>query len=497
VVVRAEVVEHHGSLRDRGERVRRERLLGRPMFGRDRRRLRRGAAAARREEDQARQDSGAHHAGDHTKYNDGVGLETGSTESLNAIDVDERIGLIDALRGFALFGVLIANLPVLSGADYLPEDLASRLPTAGADKIVERIIAFLIDGKFITLFSFLFGVGFSIQLERARRAGLGVSRYARRLGVMLALGVAHATLIWWGDILTVYALLGFVLLLFRRASDRTLVIWGFALIASRFFGGLLWWLVGRHFQPNHIWFRIFPTIIDGDVGEVVHMHTRAWIAMNFGTPLSPFWNLPLLGNMLLGYWFGRKALLADPAQHARFFRRLFGIALTLAALGAASMGVMYWHQGAHPMHGRQQLSLLTQLFSAGMHIETMALAATYLSAIALLWRRPRARRALERLVPIGRMCVTNYLSQSVICTLLFYHAYGVGLAGGAGFLGIFGFGVGLYTIQVIVSRTWLTYYRFGPVEWLWRSLTYGKRQRMRVAPALAPTGTAPAPPTPM
>jgi uncharacterized protein len=398
---------------------------------------------------------------------------------VTATDADERIALIDALRGFALIGVLAANLPVMSGAAFLSSPQAAALPTAGADHVAERFVSFMIDGKFVTLFSFLFGVGFAMQLERARRVGAGVRRYVQRLAVMLGLGAVHGILIWYGDILTLYALLGFLLLLFRNAKDRTVLIWGLSLECVRFLVGLAYWLIGRHFRStvfDHLADRIFC----GSWPIVLHTQARAYLAINVGSPMVTVWYAPLLGNMLLGFWVGRKGLLRDPVAHAAFFRKLFWVALPLALVGAAGMVVFLIRTAGHSMHGPpRSFDWLMQLLRGAGELEQLALAAVYLAGIALLWRRPSVRRALDRLVPVGRMCVTNYLMQSVICTLVFYPCYVLGAGGGMGYLGVLGFAAGLYTVQAIVSRTWLQHFRFGPVEWLWRSLTYGRRQPMK------------------
>jgi uncharacterized protein len=150
---------------------------------------------------------------------------TNPTEPLGPITSLERVELIDAIRGFALFGVLLANMVWLTQeVPMTPERLAA-LPTASIDHVVKHAVTFFIDWKFITLFSFLFGLGFAVQLIRAEERGQQIiGTYARRLAVLFVCGIVHASLLWYGDILTFYAMLGFVLILFRKASDRTLLI---------------------------------------------------------------------------------------------------------------------------------------------------------------------------------------------------------------------------------------------------------------------------------
>jgi uncharacterized protein len=140
---------------------------------------------------------------------------------LQPTSASERHEILDVLRGFALYGVLLANLVWLTTDKVLSDARLEQLPTATVDPIARAFVAFFIDGKFYTLFAFLFGLGFSLQMHRAERRGAGiVPVYIRRLSVLLFIGGAHIALLWYGDILVMYALLGFVLLLFRRAQSK-------------------------------------------------------------------------------------------------------------------------------------------------------------------------------------------------------------------------------------------------------------------------------------
>jgi uncharacterized protein len=144
----------------------------------------------------------------------------------------ERIELLDALRGFALAGVLLANLDQFSLYYFLDEAARAALPTAAFDESARYATRLLVSGKAITLFSLLFGLGFTVQLERARDIGTGLAPYLRRIAVLLLIGCVHTYLLWWGDILLVYALLAVVLIPFRHLRDRTLLVVGLALALS-------------------------------------------------------------------------------------------------------------------------------------------------------------------------------------------------------------------------------------------------------------------------
>ncbi|RZA25546.1 MAG: hypothetical protein EOP92_43180, partial [Lysobacteraceae bacterium] len=146
----------------------------------------------------------------------------------DAAPARERHDLIDALRGFALGGVLMVNLASFSLYEFMPDPARAALPTARFDAIALEAMELLVNIKFITLFSLLFGLGFSLQMERAQASG-GLARFVRRLLVLLAIGLLHGFFVWWGDIMLTYAVVGLALLGFRHASDRTLLVAGLAL----------------------------------------------------------------------------------------------------------------------------------------------------------------------------------------------------------------------------------------------------------------------------
>jgi uncharacterized protein len=149
------------------------------------------------------------------------------------VSADDRIELLDVLRGFALSGVLLANMTWFTGTTFMPPELVAERPLAFIDGILEYGLRLLVRDKFITIFAFLFGLGFAMQLIRAQERGTRVERvYVRRMFALLAIGVAHGMLLWEGDILVFYALMGFALMLFRNASDRMLLRTGFGLVIA-------------------------------------------------------------------------------------------------------------------------------------------------------------------------------------------------------------------------------------------------------------------------
>lgn len=402
----------------------------------------------------------------------------GPPPAFGPVPADERLALLDALRGFALAGVLLANLNSLTLYEYLSAEQRAALPTAGFDQWARMALVFFVSKKFLTLFSLLFGIGFAVQLLRSEARGAdAIPTYVRRLGVLLVIGLAHGTLLWWGDILRFYAVLGFVLLLFRRASSRTLLWSSFALacvgwpllraVTDPFVGPLLQRLPSR----QAAYAETFAIFSEGRYVDVVMRNP-----VHDLVDLASFWYLPLFvfGPFLLGFWAGRQRLFHEPERHRSLLRRVFAGSLVYGVAGHAVsfLGVL----GHVPVLGTP---IALGLSTSG----PIALGVAYATGFALLFLRPVWRRRLEVLVPVGRMALTNYLAQALVCVPVFY-GFGLGVGPELGIPGRLATFALLFGGQVILSHWWLARFRFGPAEWAWRSLTYLRSQPMRpVAPS--------------
>lgn len=404
----------------------------------------------------------------------------------------ERIVLLDVLRGFAIFGILVYNMAYFSAPLYLPM-AGQRWGEGAVDRLVELSVRFLVQGKFYSLFSFLFGLGFALQLRRAEDRGARFAPlYRRRLLALLMIGLFHGFLIWMGDILTVYALLGFFLFLFRRRQPKTLLVWAVLLtsLPVLLMAGVVLATGSGGASPfgtvedyKNLVARSYHAYGAGSLADIMVMRARDFFVVTMGGLF--FGGGGIFGMFLLGAYFVRQRLLEDVGNGLSFFRRLRWWGLALGVAGNLTFTVAF--ELAPPTTP----SLLGLVGMVGFVVGAPALCFFYLSSIVLLWHRPGWQRRMARLGAVGRMALSNYLLQSIVCTLIFYH-YGLGLYGRIGPTTGLGLTLLIYILQVPLSRWWLDRFRFGPAEWLWRSITYRKLQPFRAQPAVAGQSPQPA-----
>lgn len=427
------------------------------------------------------------------------GSSPGAAPRLAPTAAAERIATIDILRGFALFGILLVNMELFANSVYHSVIGYDNLPWY--DQFARWLVEFFAFGKFYSLFSLLFGIGMAIQMSRAQATGVRFAPlYARRMAVLLAFGLIHAYLIWVGDILILYALLGFLLLIaFRNRRPRTLFAWAIALL-------LVTVLINGATVALIEWGRSTPEgaqVVEGTLNAQTESYraaaaaadavyaTRGFAAvtrqrvqdMNFIFSILPFMAFNVLAMMLVGLGVGKLGICADVAGHRVLLRRVLWWGLIVGVVG----NLAYVVGGAYSQ--RNVPSLVNWLSTTGQAIGAPALSLFYAAGITLLVENAVWRRRLAPLAPTGQMAITNYLAQSIICTLIFY-GYGLGLTGRAGAAAGIALTLLIYAMQVAWSGWWLKRFRFGPVEWLWRTLTYMRRQPMRRNPPAPPARLA-------
>lgn len=399
----------------------------------------------------------------------------------------ERISAVDALRGFALLGVFLANL-FSSFSGWFLMDAPQRIALAGPVQEIVSAVAFigLIDGKFYSLFSMLFGAGFAILLDRLTRKGArGVAIFRRRMTVLVGFGLIHLVFIWFGDILTLYALLGFLLVFLRGWSDRRLLITAVALIvmvvplkaALRAAGVPLdlgvFSLVAAFAQATDTTSMVDPgnlsafIPISRDPGWMnFFLYQFQGAIWRFGSLLESGRPLKVLALMMLGLIAGRRLVAGTLPGDRKLLKRVLVFGLVFGIPGNA-----VYVFGMATMDGSTLNGLVQDV---GYALGVIPLALAYGAVFLLAW--PRAKAVLGVFTPAGRMALTNYVMQSVLATGVFF---GVGL-GWIGHLApsqFLGLGLALFAGQMAVSALWLKVFAQGPLEALWRRFTYGSASR--------------------
>lgn len=389
----------------------------------------------------------------------------------------ERVELIDVLRGFALLGILLVNIEVFAAPIQLWFSETEWFP-GPLDRAAGLFVRFFAQGKFYTLFSILFGLGLSIQFERLEARGVNPLRFvARRLRWLFVIGLVHAFLIWMGDILVAYALCGFLVLPFRKRRIRTLVVWAvlLLLVPLAIFAVPAFLVEDGRGGEEQLRAAIDTAVAaysSGDMARIFRQRAQD-VLLVWGFSLMSVPNF--LGLFLVGLTLGRLRIFQGIETWLPLLRRWLW---RLAALGVAGNAIMVAAMELSP----DPTSPGAWLGQVGATFGVPALTLFYVSAIALLAQRASWRRRLAPIGALGRMALSNYLLQSLICTAIFN---GYGWAGLYGQMSTFAgvvLAFAIYLMQIPLSTAWLGRFRFGPAEWLWRSLTYGRPQPMLASP---------------
>ena len=379
----------------------------------------------------------------------------------------DRSEAIDILRGFALLGVLVVNLYAIAGEVR---------PVTEVDRAATWLREFIFTAKSYSLLALLFGLGFAIQRQHARAAGRSFAPFfARRALALLAIGVLHGIFLWWGDILTTYALLGLVLLSFQATTPRTQLTWvagllGFAAVAYLGAAGLAALVTPlapgtaarsavEQVGPTTEAVRLYTT---GSYLDITAARTRQWATTAASQLLLAFPNL--FAMLLLGLWLGDRAVFADLERHRPLLRRFALLGLAFGVPANAVYATLATFSGPH-WPGIYAAAALRS-------IGAPALMLGYLGSIALLHRGGgKAARLLAPLAAVGRLSLSNYLLQSLVLNLLVY-SYGLGLYGRLGAAAGLGLALAIYLGQIALSHLYARAFVAGPAEALWRALAY-------------------------
>lgn len=382
---------------------------------------------------------------------------------------DRRIAAIDVLRGVALFGVLSVNLITGFRVSLFQQFLPPIMEGTRMDHMVDAIVGIGMELKAFALFSLLFGIGLAIQFERLAAKAQRLTLLVRRLLALLGIGILHLCLIWNGDILTHYALIGLIALPFLYASNRILI--AACTMALLVYVALPIWLPDSFYWLDEAGLRQHVQIAtsvyaSGTWSEIVRFSISE---IPLFVTLLLFVAPRTFALFLLGVLAWRTGLLRNPGRHRRV---LIGTAMLGLILGLGMTLLDLPDPGS-------SWRALAPVVSALIRLSSVVLAIGYGATCIALYTFTGADRAMSLLGPLGRMAFSNYLAQSLIFGWIFF-GYGLGLFGRLSSSQAMLLGIAVYVAQVFVSQWWLKRFRFGPMEWLWRTLMYGVRQPWRI-----------------
>lgn len=378
-------------------------------------------------------------------------------EFLQPLENKKRLGSVDALRGLALFGILLANVP-------FDENMGTNTLTGQLDTTLSFLFHLLIEKKFITIFSILFGFGFYIQMKKADEAGINFRPYYfKRMLILLLIGCIHAYLFWFGDIIRDYALCGILLLfVYRWPSKKTLItgiVFSVFLTAAVFIANSA---LGPQYAYDTSIVRDHP--IMNSYWQYLWINARIDPFVNFLQD-SPITLVFCFGNMLIGFWMAKAGFFQHPDKFKATRKRIILIGL----FTGLSASYLFWLVTSGKLELTPALLWLPFLIVAGMIMQSLF----YISAFIGLFQSTRTGKMLAVFIPVGKMSLTNYLLQTLLYLVIFFHwTHGLQLFGKIGMTETYLIAILFFGLQVLFSKTWLKHHQQGPVETIWKNLSY-------------------------
>lgn len=394
-----------------------------------------------------------------------------------------RIQIVDALRGFALFGIILAHANNQYFAGFPPPGHEALGIKNAVDPILQMITDVLIFGKFFTIFSFLFGLSFGIQLLNAKEKKKPLlGRFAWRLVILFLIAFVHH-IHYRGDILVIYAVLGLFLLLYFKANNKWLLIWSFFFMINgpsaifntvNYISTLSKPVIEKTAQgPGGVDVKkmgkdgtVFYNIVkEGDYGWIIKNNITKEFQNKLAFQLFSGRLFVTMGLFILGFYMARRRIFEDVAAYEKGFKKWMWISLALSVSAVASYGLLHLQFGSAP-------KTLPQLIGS-MIVNTYdpALSMVYVACFVLLFQNAKWQKRLSGLAPMGRMGLTTYLTQTVF-GLLFFYGYGLNQLDEVGNSVIFPLAIAFFILQIYIGKWWMKRFYYGPVEWLWRALTW-------------------------
>jgi uncharacterized protein len=404
--------------------------------------------------------------------------------NIKPVSNSSRIIYLDILRGLSILFIFIANSYSFSGWYGMPDEMYTQFSGGHLNTVVKKLTVVLVDGKWYSIFSILFGIGFIMQYENAKKTGKSFPLFfSKRMLGLLIFGLMHLFFLWLGDILTLYALLGFLLILFRNMSKRKLLIWAGILLLLPIVHLLL--MIGfdnyyplSFFEPlahylNHNNFPIAMNINEVDWFAFDHnfLNANSWsqfFTTNLGLPILRYLEILMEGRIfkvlacfLIGIWAGRMILHEGLLENKSLLKKivlygfLIGLPMNIVLAIAKTQAEGIWTIINHTSYA----------------FGVVPLACAYAAGVALLMQK--RHKLLLLLAPVGQTAMSNYIFQTFI-SVIFFYGVGFGLAFKLPLWTVIVLALSIYSVQVILSTQWLKYFRFGPLEWIWRMMTYQK-----------------------
>lgn len=379
------------------------------------------------------------------------------------IQFKERIHEIDGIRGFALLGILMMNIMAFAGPD-IEDGLSSErseIYTGFWNELSLFFINVFFTTNFFTMFSFLFGLGFYIFLSRAEAKGRKlIPLFYRRMFVLLIFGLLHGIFLWYGDILWTYAVAGALLFFFYKVNAKMNLIIAILLLSviSVFIllGSLLIFVSGQEMNGYIFELGMTDAILNGTYSDIVEMNITllgiSFSGIIFVVPI-------VLAMFLIGLYFGQRKIFTNIDDNLSLFKKLAAFGLGLGLPIKILTGYWTTYGGGNVLY-----STLGQL-SSSLGGPLMALG--YVSLLIILMKKYKA--IVKILQPVGQMALTNYIGQTVIMLLIFYVANLFNSIDAIYFVPIV---LLVFTLQIGLSKLWMSKFAFGPLEWVWRCLTY-------------------------
>lgn len=411
------------------------------------------------------------------------------TNQVLPIQKEKRIDFLDVMRGIAIFCIFTANIPYLSGYFELGQEAKANAILLPTDEWIGIILHTIVDGKFYTIFSLLFGIGITIQYENLKSKNQPFAPFfKKRMFWLLVIGSIHLTFFWVGDILTLYAILGFGLLFFIETENKKLIKWAIVLLLLP----ILNTIVIHYFNIDYpricleinakitSFFHLKSEVYKGLAGtnfaamiqnenlltffkiNISNVSLRIYYLLMEGRPFKVF------GIFLIGIWFGRKIIHSNLLTNNALLKK---IALYGFLVGIPISISRTFFEITND--GSLTSELLTTISYA---LGTVPLALGYFTGLALLYQKRKT--FLNYFAPVGKMALSNYLFETLIAITIFYNI-GFGMAGKFGFTIIIAIVIIIFICQIILSKLWLRHFRFGPIEWIWRQLAYRKRLKLK------------------